>query len=276
VREYGAFVDLGGGIQGLLHVSEMGWSRVTDPAAVVKPGDEIEVKVLQVDEERGKISLGLKQLQADPWTTVASAFEVGQVVMGRVTRSADFGAFIEIAPGVEALAHVSTFPPTGKSDGWKALAPAGERRAVEILSIDPDRKRIGVAVVEEGSARAESAEPIKPGARLIGKVERHESYGVFVFLKAGATGLIPLEETGAEREGDLRKLFPVGSDVEVMVLEVDPAGRRIRLSRKAIRDATEKQEARDYAAGQNAAEAQAGGFGSLAETLRKAMEKRGK
>jgi ribosomal protein S1 len=97
-----------------------------------------------------------------------------------------------------------------------------------------------------------------------------------VFLKAGATGLIPLEETGAEREGDLRKLFPVGSDVEVMVLEVEPASRRIRLSRKAIRDATERQEARDYAAGQNAAEAQAGGFGSLAETLRKAMEKRGK
>ena len=276
LREYGAFVDLGGGIQGLLHVSEMGWSRVTDPGTVVQPGDEIEVKVLQVDEEKGKISLGLKQLQADPWSTVASQFEVGQVLMGRVTRSADFGAFIEIAPGIEALAHVSTFPPTGKADGWKALVPPGERRPVEILSIEPDRKRIGVAVVEEGTARAERAERIRPGARLMGKVERHESYGVFVFLKAGSTGLIPLEETGAERDGDLRKLFPVGSEVEVVVLDVDPSARRIRLSRKAVRDATEKQEAREYAARENAAEADAGGFGSLAETLRKAMEKRGK
>jgi small subunit ribosomal protein S1 len=276
VRDYGAFVDLGGGIQGLLHVSEMGWSRVTDPAAVVKPGDEITVKVLQVDEEKGKISLGLKQLQADPWSEVGKSFEVGQVLMGRATRSADFGAFIELAPGIEGLAHVSTFPPTGKADGWKALVPPGERLAVEILSIDLDRKRIGVAVVEEGSARAESALPMKPGARLIGKVERHESYGVFVFLKAGATGLIPLEETGAERDGDLRKLFPVGSDVEVMVLDVDPSGRRIRLSRKALREATEKQEAREYSDRQDAAEAQGGGFGSLAETLRNAIEKRDK
>ncbi len=276
VRDYGAFVDLGGGIQGLLHVSEMGWSRVTDPAAVVQPGDEITVKVLGVDEEKGKISLGLKQLSADPWSSVASTFEVGQVLMGRVTRSADFGAFIELSAGIEGLAHVSTFPPTGKADAWKALVPAGERLAVEILSIDPDRKRIGVAVIEQGSARAEKAEPIQPGARLMGKVERHESYGVFVFLKAGSTGLIPLEETGAERDGDLRKLFPVGSDVEVIVLDVDPSNRRIRLSRKALRETAEREEARDYGARQSAAEAQAGGFGSLADTLRKAMEKRPK
>jgi small subunit ribosomal protein S1 len=272
VRDYGAFVDLGGGIQGLLHVSEMGWSRVTDPTTVVRPGDEIEVKVLDVDEERGKISLGLKQLQADPWST--AAFEVGQLVSGRVTRLADFGAFIELAPGIEALAHLSTFPPTGRADGWKKLVPAGERVPVEILSIDLNRKRIGVAVVEEGSAKARAAEPIKPGARLVGKVERHESYGVFVFLKAGATGLIPLEETGAERDGDLEKLFPVGGDVEVLVLEADPAGRRIRLSRKAVLEAKEREEVREYADRESAG--QTGGFGSLAESLRKALDKRGK
>jgi small subunit ribosomal protein S1 len=274
VRDYGAFVDLGGGIQGLLHVSEMGWSRVADPASVVQPGDEIEVKVLGVDEEKGKISLGRKQLQADPWSTVAGTFEAGQVVMGTVTRAADFGAFIELAPGIEALAHASTFPPTGKADGWKALVPPGREVAVEILSVDLDRRRIGVAVVEEGSARARSAEPVKPGARLVGKVERHESYGIFVFLKPGATGLIPLEETGAEREGDLRKLFPLGSDVEVVVLDVDPAGRRIRLSRKAVLAAAEKDEAREYAERESAAEG--GGLGSLAEKLRKAMEEGGR
>jgi small subunit ribosomal protein S1 len=272
VRDYGAFVDLGGGIQGLLHVSEMGWSRVTDPATVVQPGDEIEVKVLDVDEEKGKISLGLKQLQADPWST--TSFEVGQLVSGRVTRLADFGAFIELAPGIEALAHLSTFPPSGKADGWKALVPAGARVPVEILSVDLARKRIGVAVVEEGSAKARAAEPIKPGARLVGKVERHESYGVFVFLKAGATGLIPLEETGAERDSDLKRLFPAGSDVEVLVLEVDPAGRRIRLSRKAILEATAREEVREYSDRESAA--QTGGFGSMAETLRKALDKRGK
>jgi small subunit ribosomal protein S1 len=149
VRDYGAFVDLGGGVQGLLHVSEMGWSRVADAASAVKPGDEIEVKVLEVDESKGKISLGRKQLVADPWTTVAPTFEVGQVVKGQVTRLADFGAFIEIAPGVEALAHASTFPPSGKPDAWKQVAPVGARLPVEILSIDLDRRRIGVTVVEE-------------------------------------------------------------------------------------------------------------------------------
>lgn len=278
VREYGAFVDLGGGIQGLLHVSEMGWSRVTDPSTVVQPGDEITVKVLHVDEEKGKISLGLKQLQADPWSTAESTFSVGQVLMGRVTRVADFGAFIELAPGIEALAHVSTFAPTGKADGWKALAPPGASVPVEILSIEHERKRIGVAVLEEGSARAERAEAVEiaPGTRWTGKVEKHESYGVFVFLKPGTTGLIPLEELGVERDADLRKAFPVGSDVEVLVVDVDPTGRRIRLSRKALLAAKERQEARDYATRQDEAQGAAGGFGSLADSLRKAIQKRDK
>lgn len=276
VRDYGAFVDLGGGIQGLLHVSEMAWSRVTDPKTVVSPGDEIEVKVLDVDDAKGKISLGRKQLLADPWSAVAPTFSVGQVVRGRVTRAADFGAFVELAPGIEALAHVSTFPPTGRSDGWKALVPAGAELPVEILSVDLDRKRIGVAVVEEGSAKARSAEPIRPGARLVGKVDRIENYGVFVFLKAGVTGLVPLEETGVERDADLRKAFPPGSEVEVAVLDVDPAGRRIRLSRKAVLEARERKEAQEYRERESALESKSGGFGSsLAESLRKAMEKRG-
>src|SRR5512132_3596310 len=115
VREFGAFVDLGGGVQGLLHVSEMGWSRVTDPSQLVKPGDEITVKVLRVDpgdvrsKDKDKISLGLKQLVADPWAGVGDKYAVGQVHAGRVTRLTDFGAFVELEPGVEALAHASTF-----------------------------------------------------------------------------------------------------------------------------------------------------------------------
>jgi len=158
VREFGAFVDLGGGVQGLLHVSEMGWSRVSDTSQVVKPGDQITVKVLQVDETREKISLGLKQLTADPWSNVRATYEVGQVRTGRVTRIAQFGAFVELEPGVEALAHVSTFGPAGRAaKGSTALAP-GMTGAFEIASIDLEKKRIGVALVPEGSARAGDAE----------------------------------------------------------------------------------------------------------------------
>jgi small subunit ribosomal protein S1 len=153
VLAYGAFVDLGGGVQGLLHVSEMGWSRVENPADVVRPGDAITVKVLRVDDDGGKISLGLKQLQADPWSAVAEKYRVGQALAGKVTRVAEFGAFVELEPGVEALAHVSAFEPTGKRDAWKAAVPPGAPVTVEILSVDLERKRIGVRVMEAGEER---------------------------------------------------------------------------------------------------------------------------
>jgi small subunit ribosomal protein S1 len=154
---FGAFVDLGGGIQGLLPVSEMSWSRVATPDAVVAAGDQITVKVLRVDDGTGKISLGLKQLQDDPWSTAGTTWEVGQVRPGRVTRLMEFGAFVELAPGIEGLAHASTFPPTGRPGGWRQSVPVGTTAAFEILSVDLAQKRIGVALVEEGSARATGA-----------------------------------------------------------------------------------------------------------------------
>jgi small subunit ribosomal protein S1 len=273
VREFGAFVDLGAGVQGLLHVSEMAWSRVSDPAEIVKAGEEITVKVLRVDEEKQKISLGLKQLSPDPWSRVPEVYKVGQVRPGRVTRVAQFGAFVELEPGVEALAHASTFMPTGRSGGWSSQVAPGMTGTFEILAIDLEQKRIGVALVQEAWARAEGATGarpgIVPGARLTGKVERHEKFGVFVFLAPGRTGVIPLSETGIAKEGDLQRAFPVGADVEVIVLEVDPSGRRIRLSAKAVLEAREAEEVREWAE-RNAPPAE--GFGLLADKLRSALK----
>ncbi len=184
VPAFGAFVDLGGGVQGLLHISEMGWSRVADPTSLAKPGDEITVKVLRVDDERQKIALGLKQLEPDPWSHVADTYQVGQVFNGRVTRVAEFGAFVELAPGVEGLAHASTFPSAERRDGFS------------------------------------------------------------------------------------RKDVPVGAVVEVMVVEVDPAARRLSLSLRAVDDARIAADLREYAdrSGETPA------FGSLAEKLRGALE----
>jgi small subunit ribosomal protein S1 len=278
VREFGAFVDLGAGVQGLLHVSEMGWSRVSDTSEVVKPGEEITVKVLRVDDDRQKIALGLKQLTADPWSSVHATYEIGQVRTGRVTRLAEFGAFVELEPGVEGLAHASTFAPTGRSEAWSSLVAPGMTGPFEILSVDLDKKRIGVALVPEGSARAGGTAPspaeIVPGARLKGKVERHEKFGVFVFLTPGRAGLIPLSETGLAKEADVSRAFPVGADVEVVVLEADPASRRIRLSAKAVLDARESDEVREYT--ERATVAPAEGFGSLADKLRGALKSREK
>jgi small subunit ribosomal protein S1 len=277
VREFGAFVDLGGGVQGLLHVSEMDWARVSNASQMVKPGEEITVKVLRVDDDKQKISLGLKQLTEDPWSKVQGTYEIGQVRTGRVTRVAEFGAFVELEPGVEALAHASTFEPTGKSEGWSRLVVPGTTSAFEILSIDLEKKRIGVALVPEGSARA-SGTPSQPsiaaGARLRGKVERHEKFGVFVFLAPGRTGLIPLSETGLAKEAAIARAFPIGSVVDVMVLEVDASGRRIRLSAKAIVDAQEAEEVREYTDRESSTAPQ--GFGSLADKLRSALDPKDK
>jgi small subunit ribosomal protein S1 len=167
VRDYGAFVDLGGGVQGLLHASEMSWSRSRadsaagrdlSPATMVAAGDEITVKVLRVDEDTQKVALSTKQLTEDPWGTALERYAVGQVHRGVVTRVAEFGAFVELEPGVEALAHASTFPPTGRRDDWSQAVQVGMTAAFEILSIDAEKKRMGVALVPEGSTRATVAE----------------------------------------------------------------------------------------------------------------------
>jgi small subunit ribosomal protein S1 len=185
VRDFGAFVDLGGGIQGLLHVSDMSWSRVATPGAVVAAGDQITVKVLRVDEGTGKISLGLKQLQDDPWSAVGTTYQVGQVLTGRVTRIADFGAFIDLQPGI--------------------------------------------------------------------------------------TGMMPVSEAGLDRGADMAKAFPIGSEVEVAVLEADASGRRIRLSRKAVAQQREQAELREYAARADATPETP--LGSLADKLRDALKR---
>ena len=189
---------------------------------------------------------------------------------------ADFGAFVELEPGIEGLAHASTFAPTGRAGGWAKSVAVGMTGAFEILSIDTAQKRIGVALVDEGSSRAAGATSpqgaIVPGAIVTGKVERHEKFGVFVFLSPGRTGLMPFAETGVDRDTDMLKAFPIGSEVEVVVLEVDPAGRRIRLSRKAVAEQREQAELREYAARPDAAPTAS--LGSLADNLRNALKGR--
>jgi small subunit ribosomal protein S1 len=254
----------------------MSWSRVATPNAIVAPGDQITVKVLRVDDATEKISLGLKQLLDDPWGDVASTYEVGQVRVGRVTRVAAFGAFVELDPGVEALAHASTFPPANDPAGWAKSVPIGTTGAFEILSIDTAQKRIGVALVDDASSRGAGASTpqgeITPGTIVTGKVERHEKFGVFVYLSPGRTGLMPLAETGVDRDTDVRKAFPIGSEVEVVVLEVDPSGRRLRLSRTAVEQQREQSELREYAARPDADATTS--LGSLADKLRGALNRR--
>jgi small subunit ribosomal protein S1 len=187
VRDFGAFVDLGGGVQGLLHVSEMGWSRVADPTTLVKPGEEITVKVLRVDDETQKIALGLKQLLEDPWATVGTKYEVGQLRTGRVTRVAQFGVFIELEPGIEGLLPMSEVDLPRDTDAKRAF-PAGTPLDVVILDVDAGARRIRLSATEVGRAReaeevrahadrtaGASAEPLSSMAeKLRGALTRRE------------------------------------------------------------------------------------------------------
>jgi small subunit ribosomal protein S1 len=175
VRDFGAFVDVGGGVQGLLHVSEMGWSRVSHPSEVVAVGQDVTTQVIRLDDGTQQIALSLKALLADPWSKVPVTYTVGEVRDGRVTRIAEFGAFVELEPGIEALAHASTFVPTGRPGGWSKTVHVGMTSPVEILTIDVEKKRIGVGFVDQLSAKAASTAAARQEADDVRDYTQRES-----------------------------------------------------------------------------------------------------
>ena len=225
IADFGAFVDLGAGVLGLVHISELAHTRVDKVADAVKLGDLTTVKVLKIDGAKHRISLSIRQAQEDPWLKVAREFEVGKVYPGRVLRLADFGVFVEMADGVEALAPARDLPPT--EDDWqREFEPEQERRWL-VLAVEPDRHRLTVtSEPEEGSS---SPSDVKEGATLKGRVKKVERFGVLVWLAPGTVGLVPAPWTGVPRGTPFSKQFPIGREVEVDVVEVDEAARRVRL-----------------------------------------------
>jgi small subunit ribosomal protein S1 len=219
-------------------------------------------RALLADEQKARAD--------ETWSDIGRTFALRHVYPGRVTRIAEFGAFVELQPGVEGLAHASTFPPTGRAGGWTKLVSAGMTGDFEILSIDAEKKRIGLALVPAGSAKRDDT-PIAVGARVTGTIDRHERFGVFVFLGPGRTALMPLAEAGLAKGEDAATKFPPGSDIEVIVTEVDAEGRRIRVSRQAVIDAAEAAEVRDY--NERTGAASSAQLGSLAEKLQNALKR---
>lgn len=241
VRDFGAFVDLGG-IEGLVHVSELSHDRVQRPQDVVSVGDAIDVKVLKVEDgEKGpRISLSLKALAADPWDRIHAVAPQGKVLAGRVTRLADFGAFVRLGEGVEGLLHVSELGTRVKHPS-EVLA-VGDQKLVVVRGVDENRKRVSLALADEGANEGEVARTLKPvqGAVVQAVVDKHERFGVFVQVagtqgRAGR-GLVPTAELGITRGADVRKEMPVGAEITAKV--IDATEGRLRLSiRAAVEDA---------------------------------------
>jgi small subunit ribosomal protein S1 len=245
LADFGAFVDLGG-VQGLVPLSELSHSRVSRPADRLRLGEAVTVKVLRVDQEKGRISLSLKALEGDPWAAVPGRLRERQVVHGRAVRATEFGVFVELLPGVDGLLH-NTEIPRSRQGAIREAAAGGAEVTVMIVSVDPEKRRVALALAPEGATPGQQMESrVEVGAVLTGTVERLESFGVFVRLGPGQTGLIPIAELGMARGTDLRKAFPVGTEIKVLVLAIEEGGRRIRLSHAQALGREERAETQAY------------------------------
>ncbi len=237
LTDYGAFVDLGG-IDGLLHVTDMAWKRVRHPSEVVKVGDELDVKVLKFDRERVRVSLGLKQLGEDPWVNIARRYPVGTRMVGTVTNVTDYGCFVEIEDGVEGLVHMSEMDWTNRNVQPAKVVQPGDQAEVMILDVDSERRRISLGMKQcRMNPWEEFAALNRKGDKVSGRIKSITDFGVFVELDGGIDGLVHLTDISWDKPGeeairDLKK----GDLVNAVVMLVDPDRERISLGMKQVED----------------------------------------
>lgn len=268
VQSFGAFVDLGG-VDALIPASEMSWSRVEDLAAFLPLGQVVTARVLAVDWERDRVSLSLKALESDPWTVAASRYQPGQRVQGTVARLTNFGAFVTLEPGVDGLVHISALGAGRRVRHPKEVVSEGDAVEAEVLSVDTAARRISLSL--DHRHLASLGDLPAPGSVVTGSVENVAEFGVFVKLPSGHTGLVPNAEMATPRGTDHGRMFKPGASLEVVVLDVEEGGRRIRLSRKATIDRKEAEDAREYR--EATAEAPTS-MGTLGDLLRAKLKNR--
>ncbi len=235
LTDYGAFVDLGG-IDGLLHITDMAWRRVKHPSEVVNIGDEITVKVLKFDRERQRVSLGLKQMGEDPWENISRRYPENTRVFGKVTNIADYGCFVEIEPGVEGLVHVSEMDWTNKNIHPSKVVQVGDEVEVMVLDIDEERRRISLGIKQcQLNPWEEFATTHNKGEHVSGKIKSITDFGIFIGLDGGIDGLVHLSDISWDETGEqaLRR-FKKGDEIEAVVLAVDPERERISLGIKQL------------------------------------------
>lgn len=235
LTDYGAFVDLGG-IDGLLHITDMAWKRVRHPSEVVNVGDELDVRVLKYDKERNRVSLGLKQLGDDPWVAIARRYPVGSRLFGKVSNVTDYGCFVEIEPGVEGLVHVSEMDWTNKNVNPAKVVQVGDETEVTVLDVDEERRRISLGIKQTRSNPWEAfAAMHKKGDKVSGQIKSITDFGVFIGLDGGIDGLVHLSDISWQMSGeDLVRNFKKGDEIEAVVLAVDPERERISLGIKQM------------------------------------------
>jgi small subunit ribosomal protein S1 len=235
LTDYGAFVDLGG-IDGLLHITDMAWKRVKHPSEVVKVGEEIDVRILKFDRERQRVSLGLKQLGADPWQNIARRYPANTRLFGKVTNIADYGCFVEIEEGVEGLVHVSEMDWTNKNVNPAKVVHVGQEVEVMVLDIDEERRRISLGVKQcKANPWKEFADNYNRGDKVSGQIKSITDFGIFIGLAGGIDGLVHLSDISWDMPGEEAvRSYQKAQQVDAMVLSIDPERERISLGIKQL------------------------------------------
>ncbi|MDL2059130.1 30S ribosomal protein S1 [Mesosutterella sp. AGMB02718] len=235
ITDYGAFVDLGG-IDGLLHITDLAWRRVHHPSEVVQVGQEIETKVLKFDRERARVSLGLKQLGEDPWIGIARRYPAGTRLFGKVSNITEYGAFVEIEDGIEGLVHVSEMDWTNKNVDPRKVVTLGEEVEVMVLDIDEERRRISLGMKQcKANPWEEFAQTHKKGDRVKGQIKSITDFGVFIGLDGGIDGLVHLSDLSWKEPGEQAiRNYKKGDEVEAVVLSIDTDRERISLGIKQL------------------------------------------
>ncbi|HMD74501.1 MAG TPA: 30S ribosomal protein S1 [Steroidobacteraceae bacterium] len=235
LTDYGAFVDLGG-IDGLLHITDMAWKRVKHPSEVVKVGEEIDVRILKFDRERQRVSLGLKQLGSDPWQNIARRYPANTRLFGKVTNIADYGCFVEIEEGVEGLVHVSEMDWTNKNVNPAKVVHVGQEVEVMVLDIDEERRRISLGVKQcKANPWKEFADNYNRGDKVGGQIKSITDFGIFIGLAGGIDGLVHLSDISWDMPGEEAvRSYQKGQQVDAMVLSIDPERERISLGIKQL------------------------------------------
>ncbi len=269
LAQFGAFVDIGG-IEGLIPMSELAWWRVNEVSDVLSPGESVTVQVLDVDWQNRRISLSRKRMLDDPWNSALEQYPGEEIVSGKVTKLMNFGAFVQLEPGIEGLVHISNLGAGRRINHPKEVLAEGDEVEVKILSVDPESRRIGLELVtsspgEEGAPAVELSE----GTIVPGIVESVKDYGVFLSLPGGKSGLLHTSEIGEQQKGDLRGRFPVGASVDVQILSIDPESKKIALSTKRMSKSIEDSLFADFAA----AKKDKGSLGTLGDLLKDKMKK---
>ncbi len=237
LTDYGAFVDLGG-VDGLLHITDMAWKRVKHPSEIVNVGDEIDVKVLKFDKDRSRVSLGLKQLGQDPWVAIAENHPVNSKLTGKVTNLTDYGCFVEILEGVEGLVHVSEMDWTNKNIHPSKVVSLGDEVEVMVLDIDEERRRISLGLKQcKPNPWLKFAETHNKGEKVSGKIKSITDFGIFIGLEGGIDGLVHLSDISWNMPGEEAvRQYKKGDEVEAIVLQVDSAKERISLGIKQLEE----------------------------------------